>query len=962
MRQFVILTAAVLVSYTAGALSTSDIDGLAVGTGWGGWWYSSGDLIVVDCATGQKTTIVNGSCYGACFSPDGTQIAYFKNENSIWICNLDGSGDHQVTSNTGYSSESHSNANWIADDWIYWGAGNNLKRCKTDGSQRNDNVHIAGYELLGFRVSHDGSRAAGFAPGWHVERFYVGGSSKNLGGGCQGSVSRNGQYVTHNLDHTHFRIHNFGDGSEAKYMTALSGDSNNHAFSHMSDDYLVYTLKENSGKGVVCQWHANVHKHVASGLKLWDYNPSPPSSNTVRIDSFSASPSTITQGSSATLSWNTTNATTVTIDQSIGGVSGDGSRSVSPSTTTTYTLTANGDGGPVTQSVTVTVNVPQVSIDSFGASPGTIADGESSTLSWNTSNASTVTIDNGVGTVSGDGSTSVSPSSTTTYTITAEGAGGPKTATATVIVMDPGSLHLKLDCGTGSPVSGWVKGDDYVTDGSDYGSLPTPSNLGGLSNPAPAGLYNSCRHGADHTYEIAVPNGTYHVRIHFNDHTDDSRNMTYKIEGATVLSNYDPPNAAEIKEYANTVVGDGGLTIQAIKGSGNDVFECGIEVIGGGGTVTPVLTSIVVTPSSASITAGDSQSFSAQPKDQSGDNMSATVNWSVSGGGSLSQGSGASTTFNSDGSDGTFTITASSGAVSTNVNIVVSPSGSPTPASVQINPGTATIAADGTQSLSAVARDGAGAIINDATFAWTATGGSVNPSTGTSVTFTPDGPGAGVITATSQGVSGSATITVTAVPIITITEPAAGDVWYIGTTRRIKWSTTNMDDVTIYYSVDGGTSGELINFSIQNTQPGWGDLAWDISPSLPSLPSTNCQIVITAYSGEYPTLSGVFEIRDVTDTDGDGMDDGWETDHLGDLSSDGSGDADDDGISDLDEFLYGTDPGVADGDGNTLMFSCAGGSASGAGFLSLVLAFAAITAALGASRRFLTAGIDDVSR
>jgi hypothetical protein len=44
------------------------------------------------------------------------------------------------------------------------------------------------------------------------------------------------------------------------------------------------------------------------------------------------------------------------------------------------------------------------------------------------------------------------------------------------------------------------------------------------------------------------------------------------------------------------------------------------------------------------------------------------------------------------------------------------------------------------------------------------------------------------------------------------------------------------------------------------------------------------------------------------DGDGDGMDDDWETDHFGDLTRDGSGDADGDGQSDRNEYLAGTGP------------------------------------------------------
>ena len=54
---------------------------------------------------------------------------------------------------------------------------------------------------------------------------------------------------------------------------------------------------------------------------------------------FAANPPSILLGKSSTLSWTTTHAESVTIDQGIGGVELNGSVAVSPQETTTYTLT-----------------------------------------------------------------------------------------------------------------------------------------------------------------------------------------------------------------------------------------------------------------------------------------------------------------------------------------------------------------------------------------------------------------------------------------------------------------------------------------------------------------------------------------------------------------------------------------------------------------------------------------------
>src|SRR5439155_3356662 len=71
-----------------------------------------------------------------------------------------------------------------------------------------------------------------------------------------------------------------------------------------------------------------------------------------------ASPSSINKGESATLSWNSTDATELTIAPEVGAVTAQGSTKVTPSDSTTYTITATGPGGSASATATVTVNAP----------------------------------------------------------------------------------------------------------------------------------------------------------------------------------------------------------------------------------------------------------------------------------------------------------------------------------------------------------------------------------------------------------------------------------------------------------------------------------------------------------------------------------------------------------------------------------------------------------------------------
>ena len=77
---------------------------------------------------------------------------------------------------------------------------------------------------------------------------------------------------------------------------------------------------------------------------------------------------------------------------------------------------------------------PPLNVGSFNANPATIRPGQAVTLSWVTQGASSVDIDNGVGTQPASGSVTVTPSTNTTYTLTASSSTSTITATATVTV------------------------------------------------------------------------------------------------------------------------------------------------------------------------------------------------------------------------------------------------------------------------------------------------------------------------------------------------------------------------------------------------------------------------------------------------------------------------------------------------------------------------------------------------
>src|SRR5215813_8133619 len=80
--------------------------------------------------------------------------------------------------------------------------------------------------------------------------------------------------------------------------------------------------------------------------------PRPPASPSV---SLSASPASTQPGQPITLTWSSTNATSITLEPSIGVVVAQGSTIVKPSQSTTYTVTATGPGGSAHASAQVTI-------------------------------------------------------------------------------------------------------------------------------------------------------------------------------------------------------------------------------------------------------------------------------------------------------------------------------------------------------------------------------------------------------------------------------------------------------------------------------------------------------------------------------------------------------------------------------------------------------------------------------
>ena len=195
-----------------------------------------------------------------------------------------------------------------------------------------------------------------------------------------------------------------------------------------------------------------------------------------------ASPTTINAGGFSTLTWTSTNATSLNItpaipQEDVNNMPLNGQGAVTPTQTTTYTLTATGPGGTVTVSTTVTVNQVPPTVQ-FSASPTVVLKGGTSTLTWSTSNATSLTINNGIGTVSTPtgGSVPTGPvNQTTTYTANATGPGGNATATATVTVS---TLAVTLTASPSTISSGSPPGNQVTLSWTSTDAVSVSINQG----------------------------------------------------------------------------------------------------------------------------------------------------------------------------------------------------------------------------------------------------------------------------------------------------------------------------------------------------------------------------------------------------------------------------------------------------------------------------------------------------
>ena len=208
---------------------------------------------------------------------------------------------------------------------------------------------------------------------------------------------------------------------------------------------------------------------------------------------------------------------------------------------------------------------------------------------------------------------------------------------------------------------------------------------------------------------------------------------------------------------AGTVAGSFPVTVRAT--SGSLTGSASVTVTAGS------LASIVVSPDPESMQVTDTQLFTAIGYDASGNVVAITPVWSImAGGGTINTGG----TFTAGNAPGTFanTVRATSGAISGDASVTVMAGGL---ATITVTPNPQTLDVNESQLFTAVGRDAQGNVV-PITPVWSVEngGGTINTG-GTFTAGTTPGTYAATVRATSGAINGSATVTVNAGGLASIT-------------------------------------------------------------------------------------------------------------------------------------------------------------------------------------------------
>lgn len=222
-----------------------------------------------------------------------------------------------------------------------------------------------------------------------------------------------------------------------------------------------------------------------------------------------------------------------------------------------------------------------------------------------------------------------------------------------------------------------------------------------------------------------------------------------------------------------------------------------------GVTDTPRAASIALEPEAVVVSVGALAPLTAVVADASGNSIALPVVWSSSDTNVARVSAAGVVTARAIGDA---TIAATSQGVSATAIVTVSPQ---SVASVRITPTAASVRVGGTARLSAEALSASGDVLSDRSIVWSSSNANV-ASVDASGVVTGKVPGAVTITATSEGRTGSAAVTVTLFPVASLSVTPTADTLRQGQTRQM--TATARDEA------GGVLAGRIISWSSGQAQ------------------------------------------------------------------------------------------------------------------------------------------------
>jgi hypothetical protein len=216
--------------------------------------------------------LVEGPVIDARFSPDGKQVVYGMS-GKIMILDLATRKSREI----GQYTIDFTYFNWCQGDRICWSDGPEAREIFSVDLEGKDRKSVYKGNAGRTTMSLDGKRLAWVMPPVCAA---IGGKTYGIMGGCGGSVSPSGRYLTSNLTTTHnlMGIFTFDEnGPSPKPITtvvALGDHAINGFHFGRTDDWVCYTVEEPaniSPIAFIAYWRTDDHIEIAKKHCIKDY-------------------------------------------------------------------------------------------------------------------------------------------------------------------------------------------------------------------------------------------------------------------------------------------------------------------------------------------------------------------------------------------------------------------------------------------------------------------------------------------------------------------------------------------------------------------------------------------------------------------------------------------------------------------------------------------------------------------